>query len=339
MKETPTPALSVVLLIHRDSEMLRSVLNSLRDQSVASCIECVIVAPAGLDLTGAGQILSSLFGVHTVEVEGLKSAGVGKAAGVRAARSPLVAFLEDHTFPDRFWAESLMAGHRSGSFAVVGPVVHNANPTSSASWGCFLVYYGSYSWARAENEIDHLPANHSCYRRDLLLEYGPRLEAMLEAEAVLHQDLLAKGHRLYQEPSSRAYHLNYSRLAPTLREYFLASRGFAARRASGWSRARRTVYAVGSPLLPLIRPPRVFGYGRRSGLEARVVWKAMAPVLLAFCAGAAGEMLGYGLGVGRAEESLLEFEQERDKEFSPRDLEEARGLSVQAADDHLRKEP
>ncbi len=340
MQSPPSRDLSVILVVQRDSELLRRVLRDLQKQSVASRLECVLVTRSATDLTDVSKdALGGALSVRSVEAGHVNTEGGAKAAGVSAARAPLVAFLEDHTFPDPTWAENLLQAHRRDEFAVVGPVVHNANPTSGASWGCFLVYYGPYTWARAESEIEHLPANHSSYRRDLLLDYGSRLPDMLEAEAILHQDLLARGHRLFQEPSAKVYHLNYSRLGPSLREYFLASRVFAARRAVGWGGLRRAVYTLGSPILPLLRPLRVFRYARSAGLERSVVWRAMLTILLTFSAGAAGEMLGYGVGAGRAEEKLLQFEAERDKVFSPRDLEEARRLPLQAANPAVQEEP
>jgi hypothetical protein len=138
---------------------------------------------------------------------------------------------------------------------------------------------------------------------------------------VLHRELLADGHRLSQEPAARAYHLNHSRLGPTLEEYFLASRVFAAERASGWGFLRRVLYALGSPLLPLIRPVRILGDARHAGLQRRVWLKAIAPVVLTLTAGAAGEMMGYAAGAGRAKEGLQRFESERNRVFSPGDLE------------------
>jgi hypothetical protein len=144
---------------------------------------------------------------------------------------------------------------------------------------------------------------------------------MLEAEAVLHDDLLAKGHRLGQEPSARVYHLNFSRLGPVLREYFLASRVFAAERASRWGFIRRAVYTVGSPLLPLIRPPRILRDARRAELDRSVLRRALPTVLLTLCAGAGGEMLGYALGARRTKEELAQYERERTSAFSSRDLE------------------
>jgi hypothetical protein len=232
-----------------------------------------------------------------------------------------VAFLEDHSFPEKTCAENLIEAHRRDDFAVVGPVMGNANPISGVSWGCFLVYYGAYMWARPANEVRHLPGNQSCYRRDLLLEYGSRLADVLEAEAVLHEDLLAKGHRLGQEPSAKVYHLNYSRMGPVLWEYFLASRVFAAERVSRWGFIRRAVYTVGSPLLPLIRLPRILRDARRAELGRSVLRRALATVLLTLCAGAAGELLGYALGAGRTKEELVQYERERTSAFPTRDLE------------------
>jgi hypothetical protein len=284
-------------------------------------MECVLVVSSGKDVGGAAETLKGLHGSKIVEIDTMRSEGEAKAAGVRAAGAPLVAFQEDHSFPERTCAENLIEAHRRGDFAVVGPVMRNANPISAVSWGCFLVYYGTYMWARPESELRHLPANQSCYRRDLLLEYGSRLADMLEAEAVLHEDLLARGHRLAQEPSARIYHLNVSRQGSVSKEYFLASRVFAAERASGWGFLRRAVYAVGSPLLPLIRPSRILRDARRAELDRSVLRGAFASVLLTLCAGAAGEMLGYALGAGHTRQKLLQNESERTSTFCSRDLE------------------
>jgi hypothetical protein len=321
MLEPSAPELSVILLVHEDSECVREVLRRVYEQSVSSQMECVLVTPSREDLGSAPETLKGLLWSTIVEVGRFRSEGEAKAAGVRAARAPLVEFLEDHSFPEKSCAEHLIEAHRRDDFAVVGPVMGNANPISRVSWGCFLVYYGAYMWARPANEVRHLPANQSCYQRDLLLEYGTRLADMLEAETVLHQDLLAKGYRLGQEPSARVYHLNVPRMGPVLNEYFLASRVFAAERACGWGFIRRAVYTVGSPLLPLIRLPRILRDARCADLDRGILRRALATVLLTLCAGAAGEMLGYGLGAGRAKDKLVQSEGERAAAFSTRDLE------------------
>ncbi len=106
-----------------------------------------------------------------------------------------------------------------------------------------------------------------------------------------------------------------------MREYLLASRVFASERRRNWGCFRRTVYAAGSILLPLIRLKRILDEALQAGLKARVLAGACGPALLILCAGAAGEMLGYALGPGRAKESLMRFEAERDSGFTRQDLE------------------
>jgi hypothetical protein len=315
--------MSIVLIVYRQSDAVRMVFERLCNQEVARLLECIVVVPSSLQADWIRAALKGLGGCRLVPLRRLESGGNAKAAGVAAATTPLVAFLEDHSYPDRYWASSLLRAHESGNYAAVGPVILNANPATSASWGCFLVYYGQYMRAKREPDLKHLPANHSCYRREVLREYGPRLAQFLEAEILLHRDLLTRGYRLYQEPAARSYHLNHSRLAPTLREYFWASRVFASERASWWRWTRRVMYGLGSPLLPMIRSMRLFGDARDGNISKKTIARASLPVLLTLVAGAAGEMIGYLAGRGGARRRLLKFECERDEVFSRQDLEAA----------------
>jgi glycosyltransferase involved in cell wall biosynthesis len=321
-----TIRMSVVLIAYRRSNTLRMVLERLSEQEIAPLLECVVVMAGEEPSDWVCPSLQALGACRVVRSERAGSAGDAKAAGVAAASAPLVVFLEDHSYPDRHWAASLLRAHDSGDYAVVGPVILNANPIGGASWGCFLVYYGQYMRARREGELRHLPANHSCYRRRLLLEYGARLPQLLEAEILLHQDLLARGYRLHQEPAARAYHLNHSRLWPTIIEYFLASRVFASERASGWRCMRRLIYGFGSPLLPVIRPLRLLAHARSAAVDPATIAKSAGTVLATFAAGAAGEMMGYLIGGGKGKRRLLKFESERDRIFSKEDLQAAEML-------------
>ena len=76
---------------------------------------------------------------------------------------------------------------------------------------------------RPTRNTTHLPANQSCYQRDVLLALGDRLAPLLQAESVLQWELQAKGLRVRQAPGAFVYHLNNSRLGHTLLEYFFAA--------------------------------------------------------------------------------------------------------------------
>jgi GT2 family glycosyltransferase len=324
--------LSVIVVVYSDSENFRMALEKLRAQTVFNLLELIIVTPSIKGLNLDSSQFAGFSNYKTLELGPFESEGAAKAMGVKAASSPLIAFIEDHSYPEPGWAEALIEAHRKGNFAVVGPIMLNANPYSGLSWGCFLVYYGHWIVARPQEEVKHLPANQSCYKRDLLLRYGARLSEMLEAESVLHWDLLSRGYRLYQEPTARVHHLNYSLPGPMLSEYYLASRVFAAKRALSWSLLRRVLYALGSPLLPLIRLRRILKDANHAGLPAKVILRAFVALVLVLCTGTMGEILGYAFGVGKASKRLARFESKRHLSFTQRDLEAVSEIVGRAAE-------
>ncbi len=316
-----SPQLSVVMVVHTDSENFRMALEHLRAQTVLNLLELIIVAPSRKELNLDLRTLDGFSTHKIVELRTFESEGAAKAAGVMAASAPLIAFVEDHSYPEPFWAEALISAHSRGNLAAVGPVMLNANPHCAIAWGTFLVFYGQWMAAQPQKEIKHLPGNQSCYRRELLLTYHSRLSEMLAAESVLQWDLFARGHLLYQEPRAKVYHLNFSRLGPALSEYCLCSRIFAANRVHEWNRMRRILYAFASPLLPLIRLRRSLEDAGRARLRTGVTLRALPSLFLTLCAGSIGEFFGYTFGAGKAHERLLGFFSKRHLFYAPRDLE------------------
>lgn len=174
--------------------------------------------------------------------------------------------------------------------------------------------------------VEHLPSNHSCYKRSTLLEYGSRLPQMLQSESLLHWDLLRRGYRLHHEPAAKIYHLNFSRLKPLLFEHLLAARVFGADRARNWGAFRKMLYTLGAPLLPLIRLKRILKETVPVRLQTSLLFRASLPLVLNLCAGSAGEMLGYALGAAKAREQLFAFESERHLHINEDDLKAVSSL-------------
>ena len=95
---------------------------------------------------------------------------------------------------------------------------------------------------------------------------------------------------------------------------------YAGRRSRSWSAARRALYVAGSPLLPLVRLPRVLRDLRRARMapgELRA--RAVPDFSLVFSA--AGEAAGYAFGPGPARPELIaDVEIHRDRHTRPGDL-------------------
>ena len=306
MSDQRSPEMSVVIVTPDCYETIRKTIGHIRAQNIRDRLEVVIVAPStdGLGLDEAE--LRDFLWVRVVEVGAIRSIAWANAAGVRQARAPVVVLAEDHCYPEPGWAEALINAHRQ-SWAAVGPVVRNANPDSSISWADLLLGYAPWLDPAPAGVIDHLPGHNSDYKQAILLDYGPDLEAMLEAESLLHWDLRAKGYQLYLEPAAKVFHLNFGRLSSWIPAQFHSGRVFGAARGRSWSPLRRLLYAGGAPFIPVVRVWRILRRARRAG-SRHLPLNVLPALILGLVVSAFGELLGYASGAGDAKQKLSTFE-------------------------------
>ncbi len=298
------PALSVILVTRNNFDVLRETIRHLVAQTIARRLELVIVAGSRAQLRPDEAALRGLGGWQIVETGTVRSVGHGNAAGIRAARAPVVVLAEDHAFPAPDWAAALLHAHAQPC-AAVGPVVHCANPVNQISWADLLIGYGPWLAPAAGGPVEFLPGHNSSYKRSVLLAYGDRLAAMLEAETVLHWDLRAHGHTLLLEPAARVWHVNFSRWEVWVAVQFHAGRVFASMRAANgrWPVVKRLLYSVGAPLIPFIRLARLLPSIRRLRQ-----WPVIPMVLVGLTLDACGQLCGYAAGAGDSGRKLPLYE-------------------------------
>jgi hypothetical protein len=286
-----TEALDLSVVLATDTlDTIGETLRHLEQQTARERIEVVIVTASDSKLGLPG--LENRFGaVQLVEVDSdtMLLLHRARAAGIRAARCPVVALGETHSFPEPHWAEALIEAHR-GPWAAVGPEMVCGNP-GPVSWANFYIDFGPWIERRGAECMARLPGHNAAYKRDVLLAYGPRLEDMLESEWHLQADLRSKGHELRFEPAARTRHLNVVGRV-SLRARFDHGRLWAAGR--GWSKPRRLVYGAGAPLIPFRRFPAVFREVRRTRRAHDV--RLLALIWVELAADATGELVGYVRG-------------------------------------------
>jgi hypothetical protein len=214
------PAMSVVVITPDGYDTISAVLRHVNAQSVKEELEIVIVAPTVDAIPLDAPAMQGFRCVRVVPFGAVAaSTAAARAAGVRAACAPIIAFVEDHCFPQPGWAAALIAAHRE-PWAAVGPAIGNANPHGAVSWANLLIEYAPWLEPATAGAVQHLPGHNSSYKRNLLLEYGPALETMLEAESILHWDLRAKGFALLLEPAAKSLHMNYTTIGASMRLRF-----------------------------------------------------------------------------------------------------------------------
>jgi hypothetical protein len=304
------PQMSVILVTPDRYDTIRQTVNHLKAQTVRHRLEIVIVAPSLEGLHVDKAELADFFQFCIVEVGEITSIGAGNAAGVRAASASIVALGEDHSFPDPPWAEALIKAHRN-PWAAVGPEVRNGNPNNMISWADFLIGYGPWLEPARALVIQHLPGHNSSYKRSILMEYGPELDTLFEAESILHGELRAKNHQLYLEPHAKIAHLNFEQLSSWIPALFFSGRVFAAVRSRHWSILRRFIYAGGAPFIPVVRFLRILPQLGRMKESRRSPHRLVSLLSVSFAGlivSAAGETVGYALGGGNANRKLSFFE-------------------------------
>ena len=321
---TQDPRMSVIMVTRDRFDRLSHTLERLREQTAAARLEVVIVAPSRVEAQVDESQFEPFHSYQVVETGPTTSSAAGRAAGVRAARSPVIAFTEDHSFPSPEWAAALIRAHER-PWAAVGPAFLNGNPRSLLSWVNLLIEYGPWVWPVPPGPRDHIPPHNSSYKRDLLLAYGNRLEGMIEAETVLQWDLRARGNELYLEPEAKTRHFNISRAGVSVPLRVAVGRMFGAARAREWSPAKRVAYVAASPLIPLVRFVRALRFVRGSTVE-HGVFPAVLPALFAgFVLDGFGELMGYAFGGGDSVERVTRLEYDRDRNMHPEErLEFAR---------------
>ena len=124
-----------ILLATDTYETLRPVIQSLRRQIDREHLEIVIIAPGeSLGLINSSQ-LDGFGAVRVVAVSKPLSLPRARAAGVRAASTPIVFVGETHCFPEPDMCNRLLAGFKDEHCVAVVPAIVNAESEDGAELG------------------------------------------------------------------------------------------------------------------------------------------------------------------------------------------------------------
>lgn len=305
------PDMSVVIVTPDHYHVIRKTIRYLRAQTVKDRLEIIIGAPSRKDLDLADSDLAGFHSYKVVEVGEFRILSHAKALAVRETSAPIVAFAEDHCFPESNWAEALITAHYQGH-AAVGPEIAIANPATSVSWAGLFLCFGCCVGPAVAGECTSLPWHNTSYKRHLLIEYGQDLPEMLVVEGILLDDLRAKGHSLYFEPTTKANHVNISMLSSWIRQTFWGGRLFGAMRAqkNKWPLWKRVIYIGGAPLIPVVRMYRALRKIQQVG-KGTLLPRIVPAMIAGLLPHAVGEVAGYALGLGSSAERYSFFEVKR----------------------------
>ncbi|MGD2067778.1 MAG: hypothetical protein PVI57_03770 [Gemmatimonadota bacterium] len=294
--------MSVVLACRNGIGEATPQLRNLARQSIRDGFQVVLVAARGVvvpeDLAAFPELR-----IRVLEVQEVNARGRAAAAAILRVRTPLVMLVENHSFLE---ADGLERLSRPDDWrerdAARSPVMRAGNPETLRSLAMFAMVYGHCTAPSSAEPVADLPHHNAMYRRDVLAELENELPGLLENETLLHRRLTAMGYDLRMVPEVQAWHINESRWRRAVSDPFALGLRYARDRRSGWSPARRALYAAALPAVAGLRFRNLVGKARRArDVEAHAT--AVLPLLLLLSAMAAvGETAGY-LGLGPVPES------------------------------------
>ncbi len=305
--------LSALIVVGPRRQRGQRAIDALVAQTRIDAMEIVVVdvAPAGTPPLVVPREVHSVYLSHPE----LQSFARARLEGLRRARAPIVAFIEDHCFAQPQWAEALIEAHR-GPWIGVGYAFLSANPRHYVSRGCLVAEYGVYAHPIRSGCSPRLASNNVSYKRAAVMAMDQG-EWLAQALDVNIQDALTRsGQPMFLEARALVAHQNYSNLGDLLDANFAHCRLLAANRAAlqGWSVGRRFGLGV---VVPLVVPPLRFlrmlaSFRSRSHLWPQLL-VTLPIVLSTLYWSAIGEAIGYVWGYGDSERRFLQVELEVDR--------------------------
>jgi hypothetical protein len=301
-------------------QRIEKTLEHYRAQTARPELEVLIVASSKEALQLDPAAVEGFFDSRVIEVGEIHSLSAAKALAVAEAKADWVVFGEDHSWPEPTWAEALIAAHREG-YALVGPIIKNANPGSILGWTNYLACFSRWSHSGMAGQVTQTPWHNTSYLRADLMERQDNLRRLLAVEGILQDELREKGHRAYLLPDVSTNHINISRFSSWILQAFWGGKLYGGSRVEGedWGFLRRLIYIGGGPLIPVVRLKRLLPEIRPLTQQHSLMPKILPALVLNLLIHALGEVTGYVMGKGDAEDRYLEFEARRFEALSEKD--------------------
>jgi GT2 family glycosyltransferase len=275
------PDLTVVLVIGDQRERERRALQSLLQQSAIDRMEILLydLGPADCPPLPGSEHRRVCLTRRTPQ----DLLATARADGIRAAKAPVICFMEEHCEMQPGAAEAFLRAHE-GPWAAVGGGFINGNPDSAMSNRAFRMTYGIYTLLpRERGEVAFVPGQNATFKKDVLLRFDHELETLLSADLVLQWQLRREGFAFFHEPTAIIAHRNENTLRSLATGQFYWNWCFAHLRAKKfqWSIARRIAWILLAPLIPWWRVAKLFRWLPRFGLGRSLRFLTDIPFILA----------------------------------------------------------
>jgi len=284
-----------------DTLHLEGCLEALRRQVNPPAMEVLVTCDARLG--GIKELEQRFPETSFIVVNELRSARSGPSRehhdelrwiGMRKARAPLIALIEDVGRPDSNWAAALVREHAQ-PYAAIGGAMENGIDRP-LNWAVYFGDFGRYQNPVLRGPSAYVSDANVCYKREAL-ERVAGAWADTYSESRVHAALVGRGEVIALSPEVIVnQHRLGLHLGPALVERYVWGRSYAAVRVERVSTPRRVVFAVLCPLLPFVLLLRQWGNVMRTKRNQGAFLKALPLTFLLDVGWSWGEFMGYVTG-------------------------------------------
>ena len=301
-----TPLLSAVVIFGEQRTRAERCLRHLLAQTALDRMEIIIVDLAKQPAPVAGMEHPSVRWTHRRD---LRRFGEARAEGMRQSRGRFVAYLEDHTYADARWAETIIDAF-TRPVDLVNYAITNANPERLLCRTFLMAEYGRWLDPAISGYVPISACNNVAYRRAALDPYMSRLDQLCEAEFVLQRQMQAAGSRVWLAADAKVAHENWTRLWDGVRANNDMKRLLAAGRAEsrGWNMPTRVIWAAAMVVTPFLHIGRLAASLVRRPALWPLFWASVPLMLLMYGCSAWAEAAGYLFGEGGSSARFRDME-------------------------------
>jgi Glycosyl transferase family 2 len=275
-----------------DSYHLARCLTALAEQANPPEMEIIVVYHEG---TGDISFLKEGFPSNRFyRATGLLTQARMLALGITHAHGEIVALTVDHCTPERDWCARIVDAHQGPHAAVGGALEKGDQADTAVNWAVHLYDYCSYGYYQnpvRRGQARELSDCNVSYKRKVLTDLVDYWSEEFHVP-LINRALLAHGEKLWFSPDLLVYQhrsIDYRRAASVA---FRRGRAFASARLRKFSLAKRILYTILCPLVPVRQMGRLIvnTVPKRSHLNA--LWRAFPFIFLFSTLWSWGEFLG-----------------------------------------------
>ena len=291
--KSPPVELSVVVIALNSGKLLGQCVSALATQERSFEMEIHVVSktpePEGFQRLAKPAVVCW----HHVGPE--QTVPIMRRTGIGQATARIIALLEDDCMVAPQWMSSLLAAHNGGQRVVGGPV-EAGDFKHARDWAVYYCEFGRFA-EPFSGEVNALSGTNVSYRTEDLL---PEQMQHGFIDVFAHQTMRDSGHTLFAASEALVINQNSWSTRACSVAAFHHGRAYAAQRFETGFSLKRLVYALFSPLLPLLKTARTLQEIRTSKRRDLPVVKPLPWVIMFHLCWSAGEMTGYIAGPGRS---------------------------------------